>query len=128
MTKQQNYQIGKLGETLARDYLVKKNYRLVATNFRTRFGEIDLVASKNNKLIFVEVKLKIGQRFGSPEEMINLAKLAKVKKMAQVFLQKHAKLKAQYPRHQIDTICIVLNQDRSIFRINHWENIDNEIG
>ena len=49
---------GAWGEALAAKYLKKKHYKLVATNFRSRFGEIDLIARKGNFLCFVEVKLR----------------------------------------------------------------------
>jgi len=58
--KQKNYEVGRLGEKIAAEFLAKKGYRILARNFRTRFGEIDLVAAKDGVLVFVEVKLKIG--------------------------------------------------------------------
>lgn len=125
--KKFNYQTGKLGESMAQDFLIKKGYRLVEANFQTRFGEIDLIMAKNKKLIFVEVKLKTGDQFGSPEEMINPAKIRRVQKMATVFLQRHPKISQQYPTCQIDAVCLVLNFDQTISRINHWENIGNEM-
>ena len=124
--KNLNWQTGKKGETIARDFLLKKDYQIIESNFRTRFGEIDLVASKDKKLVFIEVKLKIGLQFGSPEEMISNHKLKQVKKTAFAFLQAHPKTANQYPFWQIDAVCIVLNRMGDILRINHYENIGTE--
>lgn len=125
--KNLNFQTGKNGEEIARKHLAKKGYRIVQSNFRSRFGEIDIIATKDKKLAFVEVKLKIGEQFGSPEEMINKGKIAKIKIMAEIFLQSNPEIINNYSSLQIDAICIVLNNDQSVKRITHWENISNEM-
>lgn len=125
--KQLNWQTGQKGEVIACDWLLKKGYQILESNFRTRFGEIDLVTTKNKKLIFVEVKLKVGEQFGQPEEMINQAKISQIQKTAAAFLQTHPKIAAKYPFCQIDAICIVLNQDKTPLRINHYENLGYEL-
>ena len=125
--KQFNYQKGKLGETIALNFLKKRAYQLIKSNFQTRFGEIDLICAKDKRLIFVEVKLRIGDELGIPEEMINPAKVFQIQKTAQHFLQNNPQLASQYSSYQIDAVCIVLNQDKSIARINHYQNIGSEL-
>lgn len=125
--KKLNFQTGRSGEEIARQHLIKKGYQIVQSNFRTKFGEIDIIATKDKKLAFVEVKLKIGEQFGSPEDMINKTKTAKIKRMAEIFLQTNQKIANSYQCCQIDAVCIVLNNDLSVKRITHWENIDNEM-
>jgi len=125
--KNLNYQTGKFGEDLARQYLIKKGYEILTSNFRSRFGEIDIIASKNNALIFVEVKLKIGEEAGQPEEMINNKKISQIQKMAEIFLQNNSSLAKKFPLWRIDAICIVLNPDGSSKRITHWKDISNEM-
>jgi len=125
--KNLNYQTGKIGENLARQYLTKKGYKILASNFRSRFGEIDIIATKNNTLVFVEVKLKIGEETGQPEEMINRKKVNQIQKMAEVFLQTNPSVAQKFPLWRIDAICIVLNSDGSSKRTTHWENISNEM-
>ena len=56
---------GDLGERVARDFLKKRGYRIVETNFRCREGEIDIVARQRDCLVFVEVRTKSGPGFGS---------------------------------------------------------------
>ena len=122
-----NYQTGKLGEQIGRKYLVDKGYQILQSNFHTRFGEIDLIATKDQKLIFVEVKTKIGDQFGDPEEMIDRRKLAKVQMMAEIFLQKNPQIARQYPAYQIDAVCLVLGPNNEVVRINHWEDLSSEM-
>lgn len=125
--KNLNYQTGKIGENFARQFLAKKGYQIIEANFRTRFGEIDMIATKDKKLIFIEVKSKIGVEFGSPEEMVGRTKLTQIQKMAEYFLQGHPRLAASNPQYRIDAVCIVFNPDQSVNRFNHWENIGNEM-
>jgi len=126
--KRFNYQKGRAGEKIAADYLKKKGYQIIEANFRNRFGEIDLIASRaqntSKALVFIEVKLRIGRDFGLPEEMITPGKIRQIKRMAEIFLQNNPKLKAIYPQQRLDAICIVLDQNKKVERIKHYENIE----
>lgn len=121
--KRFNYETGKKGEKIARRFLRKKRYKVLESNFNTRFGEIDLICTKDGKLVFVEVKLKIGDTYGSPEEMITPKKVEQVQKTAQAFLQKNPRISKKYQSFQIDAVTIVLGKNGEISRINHYENI-----
>jgi len=122
--KRFNYQKGRAGEKIASDYLKKKGYQIIEANFQNRFGEIDLIASRKDVLIFIEVKLRIGRDFGLPEEMITSGKIRQIKRMAEIFLQNNPKLKALYPQQCLDAVCIVLDQDKNVERIRHYENLE----
>jgi len=113
-----NY-VGKLGEDLARKFLEEKGYKILEQNYRTRFAEIDLVAEKENKLVFVEVRTKVGEQFGSPEDTINKNKLQKVLWNAKSYIG----FKNWSGACQIDAVCIVLKNDFSVVRLTHHENI-----
>ena len=65
---------GAWGEALAAQYLQKKRFKIIATNYRTRFGEIDLVAANRHFLIFVEVKLRKSDKFANAFEYVDLHK------------------------------------------------------
>ena len=112
-----------MGEKLAENYLVKNGYKLVARNFHTRHGEIDLIFSKDRKLVFVEVKLKIGEDFGTPEEMITKHKLRQIEMTGEMFLLKYPEYNEIYDSLQIDAVCIVMDENRDVLRVNHYENI-----
>lgn len=114
---------------MASDYLTKKGYRILERNWHTRFGEIDLVAARSPssgpaKLVFVEVKLKIGEDFGTPEEMIDKGKMLQVEKIANFYVLENPKIAQKYPLFEIDAICIVLDEEKQIKRLNHYENIN----
>lgn len=121
--KNQNYAKGRLGEQIAGDFLRKKGYRVVETNFRTQFGEIDIIAAKEGRLVFMEVKLKVTEDFGRPEEMITPAKVAQVRQTAEAFLQQNPAIAANFLQYRIDAVCIVLNEDYSVREIRHYENL-----
>lgn len=121
----QHNEVGKLGEDLARKFLEEKGYKILEQNYKTKFAEIDLVCEKSegflkqNKLVFVEVRTKIGENFGSPEDTINKAKLWKVLQNAKFY----SAFKGWQGPERIDAICIVLNPDFSVKRLTHHENI-----
>lgn len=115
----QHNEVGKLGEDLAREFLEQKGYKILEQNYKTKFAEIDLVCEKDKKLIFVEVRTKIGEQFGSPEDTINRQKLWKVLQNSKNYI---GFKKWQGPA-RIDAVCIVLNPDFSVFRLTHHENI-----
>ncbi len=79
-------QTGARGEDLARDYLVRAGYRILARNVRTRGGEIDLVAEDRGTLVFVEVKTRTGDRFGDGLEALTPAKRRRLLRTAQLYL------------------------------------------
>lgn len=70
--------LGDFGEKYARAHLVKSGYVILATNVRLASGEIDIVAQDGEELGVVEVRTRRGDRFGSPEESVTLAKLERL--------------------------------------------------
>lgn len=119
MLKQYNTQTGRLGEKLASDYLQKKGYKIVEQNYRTKYAEIDLVARKKDVLVFVEVRTKVGEQFGTPEETLNWKKVQKVKRNAFSYVAR-AKWNKLY---RVDGMCIVLDKNHGVQRLEHYENI-----
>lgn len=120
--KQLNYKKGKIGEQIAREYLIKKGYQVIKSNFQTRFGEIDLIVSNEGFLVFVEVKLKTGEDFGTPEEMINPKKLRQLQNTAEMFLRQEKAHLGNFKQYRIDAICIIL-ENNEIKKISHYENL-----
>jgi putative endonuclease len=122
LNKIKNYKKGREGEEIAREYLIKKGFRLIESNYSNKLGEIDLIMVDKDILIFVEVKLKVGDRFGTPEEMINNHKLNRIRRIAEGFLILE-KIAKSYQRYRIDAVCIVLDENKNVERINHYENV-----
>ncbi len=115
--KKWNTFTGKQGEDIAAELLKNNGYEILERNWRNKFGEIDIIAKKDNVLIFVEVKTKIGEQYGLPEEMVGRGKLQKVRNMALMYL------KGKEIPCRIDVIAIVLSEDGSVSRLNHYENV-----
>ena len=110
---------GNLGEFLAQDFLKKKGYRILETNFRCHSGEIDIIALQRNTLVFAEVRCKTNSRFGSPEESITYTKMEHLKAAALYYLQNHGKY---FDSWRIDLVAIELDADYKLKRINQIEN------
>ena len=113
--KQQNKVIGKIGEDLAAEFLQKKGYQILKRNWGNKWGEIDVICRYGDITIFVEVKTKVGEDWGAPEEMVNKRKLFQVQRMASVYLAEGQK--------RLDVVAVVLNQDLTVKRINHYEAV-----
>lgn len=81
-----NNTLGAWGEAVAAQYLRKKRYTLLAAGFRSRFGEIDLIARNRNYLVFVEVKLRKNDEFARAMEYVDWKKQERIKTTASVYL------------------------------------------
>ena len=77
---------GAWGEALAAKYLMKKRYKLVATNFKSRFGEIDLIMENKKFLVFVEVKLRKSNAFANAYEYVDRHKQDRIRTTAEIYL------------------------------------------
>jgi len=119
MEKQFNLKTGKIGENFAKAYLKKKGYNIIEQNYRTKFAEIDLIAKDKKELVFMEVRTKRGEMFGTPEETLNKRKLRKLWLNARGY---ENRMKWTGP-YRIDAVCIVLKPDNSLERLNHYPSI-----
>jgi putative endonuclease len=117
--KSNNKVTGNRGEEIAGKYLENKGYKIIERNFRTRFGEIDIICSYGQMLVFVEVKTKIGHDFGEPEEMVNKSKISKVKRMGEVYLQD----KGISAPCRVDVVAIVLENNGSVEKLEHYQAV-----
>lgn len=111
---------GTWGESLAAEYLRKKRYALVAANYRSRFGEIDLIVSNRRYIVFVEVKLRKSDRFASAMEFVDRRKQEKLKATASLWLSENPVEKQ--PR--FDVIEVYAPEGLATLKpeINHWED------
>jgi putative endonuclease len=115
--------IGKLGEETAENFLTSQNYQIVSKNYRSSFGEIDLVAidhfCRQPQTVFVEVKTRTQNDYGDPEESINPRKIQKIIKTAIHYLR-NIKTPLSW---RIDMIAIKLESTGKLKEINHHKNI-----
>ena len=119
MSQYNTIEVGKIGEEIAKKFLEKQGYKIIEQNYKTKYAEIDLVVQNKKCLVFVEVRTKVGENFGTPEETINKKKMRKLLGNATAY----ASIKKWNGSSRIDAICIVLKPDYSIERLNHYENI-----
>lgn len=109
--------IGKFGEKLAEKYLMKNKYKIVEKNFRCKFGEIDIIAFYKKELIFIEVKTRTSNKYGSGISSIDKNKQKHLYKTAEYYLyNKNLDIDIR-----IDAIEITLN--KGLISIKHYKNI-----
>ena len=114
---------GILGEKLAKDFLKKRGFRILETNYRCPEGEIDIVARHKDYLVFVEVRTKKSLKFGSPEESITTKKKERLKAAAAHYQQTHDNLPQLW---RIDVVAAELDEKDKPSRIELIENAVND--
>jgi putative endonuclease len=83
----QKQKIGEKGESIAERHLKKKGYKILERNYRTKLGEIDIIAKENKTIVFVEVKTRRSWQFGSPKGAVTPAKQRKISMVALQYLK-----------------------------------------
>lgn len=110
---------GKTGEDRAAEFLAEKGFRLLCRNYRSRFGEIDIIAENGRYLLFVEVKTRESGALTGPLEAVTPAKQRKIAKTALLYLESHpTKLQPRFDVIGIETS----GKDRRILSVRHIEN------
>jgi len=113
-----NQEIGRWGEEIAAEYLQEKGDKLVDRNFRTPYGEIDLIVQRGEITIFVEVKTRTSARYGYPEESINTRKQEHMFAAAEYYSQENA-----LEHWQIDAIAVEGKPSGKKPMITHFEDV-----
>lgn len=106
--------LGSAGEDIAAKYLQKQGYKILQRNFRSRYGEIDIICALEHSLVFVEVKTRTNTSFGSPEESITKTKQQHIHKVALIYLKEYP---LPFKEIRFDVIGILM--DGSEPRLNH---------
>ena len=111
--------IGSAGENIASAYLRRVGYKILESNFRTPFGEIDLVARKNGVIVFVEVRSRTSTYLGPPYISITKTKQRHIIKNALFYLKQKRMIGANW---RIDIVSVKLNYNREVENIELIEN------
>lgn len=128
----ENYWVGKVGEDTVAKYLIGKKYKIVERNFRTKFGEIDIVAKDYmGTLIMIEVKLLVVNSSASlkPEDNLTAAKLKKFRRVSQYYASLHPEYINEALGFRLDVIALQcptaesLNDPLRLCDMRHYENI-----
>lgn len=114
-----NRQLGKKGEEFAVEYLKQKNYKILRKNYRAgRLGEIDLIAAKDNRIFFIEVKSRTNDSYGTPAEAVSYKKQNTIKRVALCYLNEYGTPDSEV---QFDVVEILMTKDLKLIGINHIE-------
>ncbi len=114
-------EMGKLGERLASEYLAGKGCKILAANYRVgRLGEIDLIAAKNGRVCFIEVKTRSGETYGTPAEAVTFKKQRTIRQVAACYLKAHGSGDYQV---QFDVIEVLVSKEGRLLNIRHLQEV-----
>lgn len=113
-----NLGLGKAGEIVAVKFLLAHGFKILTQNFRCQVGEIDIVATKENTLYFIEVKTRTSAIFGWPAESVTLKKQSKLQKLALYYV-----VKTNYSGPlSFGVVEVLLNQFTGHYQVNFIPN------
>ena len=111
--------IGALGEKIAAEYLTSLGYMIRERNFRSREGEIDIIAEKDDFLVFIEVRTRTSNSYGTPEESVTAQKKERLIALAEAYREDREDLPSSW---RIDVVAIELGPKRKVARLEIIEN------
>lgn len=112
---------GRLGEDAAAEFLRGEGYAVVENNFRCRFGEIDIIATYGNYIVFAEVKTRLRNSMLLPREAVDARKQARLIKTTKMYLSCHDIGELQ-PRFDVIEVTIFAGDTFKVERIDQIEN------
>ena len=108
----QNIYLGKSGEDSALNFLKENGYKILINNYKTRLGEVDIIAYDKDTLCFIEVKTRGSLRFGSPQEAVSHFKQRQISKVALQFLKRNNLLNK---KARFDVVSVIYAEDKPAF-------------
>ena len=109
-------ELGKLGEKMAAEHLDKKGFKILDKNYSFGKAEVDIVAMKDNKIVFVEVKTRESAYLSAPEHTVSVKKQKQIVKAADAYLKEH-NLEQE---SRFDIISIIVNSKYN--KLDHMED------
>jgi len=116
----QKQEVGKFGETLAKNYLVKHGYKIIDSNVKLSYKEIDIIAKKQDQTIFVEVKTRTSLTFGEADNAMTCQKTKNFKKAVELYINSK-NIFADNVR--ADLISIDIDKNKKTANIKHYQDI-----
>ncbi len=114
--KKTHLKIGKSGEDIAAAELKRLKYKILARNYVSPYGEVDIVARDKSSLVFVEVKSRVGVKFGYPSEAVDYSKEKKIAETAEYYINTS---KRKYKEVRFDIVEVIFeNKECSLFSVN----------
>jgi putative endonuclease len=113
--------LGQAGEQIAADHLVRRGFTIIERNYRTRYGELDIIVSDGRTLVFCEVKTRLASRDGrDPLESVDRRKQVQLRRMAARWLVERPD-RPRVADLRFDAIGITLDQEGRLLRLDHLE-------
>ncbi len=112
--------VGRFGENLAKNFLKKRGYRIIAENKKLGSPEIDLVAEKEKEIIFVEVKTRTSLELGPADEALKLSQIKTLKRAIGAYCSQN---KINPEKIRLDFISIDINRAEKTAKIKHYKDI-----
>ena len=113
--------LGRYGEAAAAEYLRKKGCRILGMNYRTRLGEIDVIATDQRYVMFVEVKLRKSAAFAEAREFVDRHKQERIRRTAELYLCEHPEQTKQ-PRFDVIEVYAPFGTETKRPEIRHLED------
>lgn len=108
--------MGQAGESAALHHLQEQGFRIVARDWRSRVGQIDIVAEDGETLVLVEVKARRGTTFGLPEEAVDARKQRKLRTLLEVY---RSQTRRREQPCRIDVVGLLLDDQLTVTRVEH---------
>jgi putative endonuclease len=120
MTTDLRQHLGRVGERLALEHLERLGYRRITCNYRTRFGELDLIVCDATTIVFVEVKARRVGAVATPLESVPPAKQRQVRRMAAAWLVESSD-RPRARELRFDAIGVTVDHNGALVRLDHLE-------
>jgi putative endonuclease len=115
-----NQLVGRWGEDLALDFLVRRKYVLIERNVKTSFWELDLVMKQDNCLVFIEVKTRTSSVYGIASEMVSFTKNQCLRQGIQEYVRRQKKYIANF---RLDVMAIDVDKTKKRAKLHHFKDV-----
>lgn len=114
---------GRTGEAWARRHLEELGYKIIHSNYRSRYGEIDIIASRGGIVAFIEVKARRGLSHGEPFESVGARKQRQIRRLAQMWVaERQSDPIYRQCSFRFDVISIILEENGGVKTLEHMED------
>ena len=117
-----NQKVGQFGEDIAKEYLIKHGYKIIASNVQASHKEIDIIAKSKDILIFVEVKTRTSNKYGEADESMNSRKTKNLRYAIKKYLHNCGD-EISYRDARADLIAVDIDKNKKIAKIKHYKDI-----
>jgi putative endonuclease len=115
-----NQKIGKFGETLAKNYLIKHGYKIIDTNVKLSYQELDIVALQDDLVVFIEVKTRVSQFYGPAENAFQFTKLERFRLGIEMYISNKNLFNKEI---RADLITVDINHIKKTAKIKHYRDV-----